>query len=553
MLDIGLNTFEEENSSDGIFIIDSEPTYEQLLEINNDLYRELYFMKYAQFEKEVQDGFDMFSNAFVACEYVQQNGFDEHVAQLIGNEGLLTNIKDVLVRFAKWLAGLISKFVNWVMSLFVKTPNISKGSSPKQLSEYACVTLLRGSREERNKVIKDIKAISRSVSTNIKQEGHQDLPGNEASRATSIPTGHQRILSILKMFAQDAEKLNQSKIISSVELINKFTTELISLLDGSYMKVTSYDAAEYVLHASEHIFNMRIDIMILYDKLKKIKPLSQNASEKECEAYIEQVKNILNVDADFSNEKYSEKAKEFKSKVTTLFSVFKKVYTIEHHVIRSMKPTITALYGLSHYHGNTKKFDQLAGAINVRVKIPEDLMNRIRGAWKCKQMTINRLIISSSHVTENRERLYGSSPYAKYNGKYYTSKDIFITYQSFKSKMWLKDWMKEYEESLKKGNIDIKKYYAQVEPDRVKNFLLTIVHEARHIYQIIKNVHTKDLDKNGTDKTHKEYLEFDHEMDARKAAANFEFKDSDIEWCKSLLKSCIEQETKELNKRWTFN
>ena len=79
------------------------------------------------------------------------------------------------------------------------------------------------------------------------------------------------------------------------------------------------------------------------------------------------------------------------------------------------------------------------------------------------------------------------------------------------------------------------------------------MHEARHIYQDIKNVHTKDLPRNGTDRSHKEYLKFEHEMDARKAAANFEFKDSDVEWCKKLLQYCIEQETKELNKRWTFN
>lgn len=555
MLDIGLNTFaEEEYSSDGIFIIDSEPTHEQLLEINNELYRELYFMKYAQFEKEVQDGFDIFANAFIACEYVQQNGFDEHVAQLIGNEGLLTNIKDVVVKFAKWLFGVIQKFINWIGSLFAKTPNIKSGSNPKQMSEYACVMLLRGNKSDRTKVVNDIKSASRSASTFLEKEGHKDLPGGEARRSLHVPDGHQRILQILKLFKNDFEKLNKAEIVASTELLNKLTMELFSLLSSQdVIYVSPFNAAEYVLQASQCIFDIRVDVMILYDKLKKITPLSKNATEKECETYVRQVNSALNIDADFSDQKYSDKAKKFQSKIASLFSVFKKIYTIEHRVIRSMKPTITGLYGLSHYHGDDKKFDQLSGAIDVRVKIPADLMNRIREAWKCKQLTINRLIISSSHVTQNREYSFGSSPYAKYGGKLWSSKDIFITYQTFKSAIWHKEWQKDYEDALKTLNIDADKYCAQINPDRVKNFLITIVHETRHIYQVIKNEHTKDYSKNGSNISHKEYLELDHEMDARKAAANFEFKDSDIEWCKRILKHCIEQETKELNKRWTFD
>ena len=534
MLDIGLNTFaEEEYSSDGIFIIDSEPTYEQLLEINNELYRELYFMKYAQFEKEVQDGFDMFANAFVACEYVQRNGIDEHITELIGNEGLLTDIKDVVVKFAKWLMSIIRKVIQWVASLFTKSIASYDKTSSKDAKQIT-VSLLRGDRSSRSKAVADFKQIASKI---------QNQSDSKADGMISIPDDLEEEGNNTAQFANIiGTLLSNGHPGVDFDLFKKIQKHTTFTFSKNMTNVKASVAAEYVLNISENMTKIRYAIMLLYNKLKEIPALSNNPTAEECNGYIQKVSKAFNLPFKEYKEKYSENAKIMQLKVQNMFKVFKGIYVIEAKLIKALFPIVNDIIrsgGATYkepmiYGGN--KYTINTYAVDYRIRIPQDLMNRMREAWKDDKLTINRLIISS--VRKQSNRVLGMASIVGNEA----TKDIFISYNSFVSKLAVKKEIEEYSKYLEFNDINTKEYNINLSTDRVEQFLDTLVHECRHVYQFSNKKHIKDAGKVGSDdETHEKYLKYEHEMDARKAAANFKFKQEDVDWVKSILKNICKQ------------
>lgn len=534
MFDLGLNTFaEEEYSSDGIFVIDSEPTYEQLLEINNKLYRELYFMKYAQFEKEVQDGFDLFANAFIACEYVQQNGFDEHVEQLIGNEGLITNIKDIVVKFAKWLMSIIRKIIQWVTSLFTKsTTSYDKSSSPN--ARQITYSLIRGDRSSRAKAAADFKQIASKA---------QKQSGSKSDGMVSIPDDLEEEVNNSSQFADMVCVLtNKGYPGVDFDLFKKIQKQTGFAFSKNMTNVKASVAAGYVLNISESVTKIRDAIMVLYNKLKEIPALSNNPTAEECNGYIQKVSKAFNLPFKEYKEKYSENAKIMQLRVQNMFKVFKGIYVTEAKLIKALFPIVNDIVrsGGATYKEpmslDGEKYDINAYAVDYRIRIPQDLMNRIRDAWKDDKLTVNRLIISS--VRKQSNNVFGRTVLVGDR----VSKDIFISYNIFVSKLSVKNVIEEYSKYLEFNGINAKEYNINLSKDRVEQFLDTLVHECRHVYQFSNKKHMKDVNKLGSDdEPHEKYLKYEHEMDARKAAANFKFKQEDVDWVKSILKNIVKQ------------
>ena len=550
MFDIGVNTFAEEDlSSDEIVFFDSEPTYEELLEINNELYRELYFMKYAKFEKEVQDGFEMFTNAFIACEYVQRHGIDDNISELIGNEGLLSNIKDVVVKFAKWLFGVIQKFVKWIGSLFSGTNanyTTANSSNYNLAAHKAAVILIRGSRSDKQKVIADIKkGVSNSKLAPGLKEGDTSRP-TVKNIVIGIPENKRIICDVFEGITNDilVSMVDKTSTVSTNRVANGIKA-IKNAVDGPQTYVTLSEAASWVLDVSNSATEYREIVMQLYDKLKKLPRLKATASESECLAYIKSVESSLKIRrTTAASSMNSDNAKMYQEKVSELFKLFRDAYSVETVVINYIKRVVTALYRKTFYF---KGFEQQSGAIDVRVKIPNDLLERIRDAWKCDSLTINRLIISSTRVQFN-DKSEGNTLWRSINGKLCTGKNVYISYQMFKTKLVCQKVIDECKQQIQEENIDPDKYHICLEPDRVKQFLLTLVHECRHIYQYTNNLHTKDMGKRTS--SYKDSLEKEHEMDARKAAMNFVFKDEDVRWAEHILNKCIDEEIKQLRTVW---
>ena len=282
--------------------------------------------------------------------------------------------------------------------------------------------------------------------------------------------------------------------------------------------------------------------MILYNKLKAIPALSKNPTAEECNKYIQQVSKAFNLPFKEYSEKYSSNAKVMQLRVQNMFKVFKGIYVIEAKLIKALFPIINDIVRAG---GTTYKDPMFLGghkytidtyAVDYRVRIPQDLMKRIREAWKDDNLTINRLIISS--VRKQVINVAGIA--AAIHGT--ATKDVLVSYNTFKTKLALKNQIEEYVDYLNRKGIDPEEHTIEVSTDRVKQFLDTIVHECRHVYQFENKKHLKDIDKVGSDdETHEKYLKYAHEKDARKAAANFKFKQEDVDWVRSILKNICKQ------------
>ena len=595
MLDLHLNDYSEIDEESGVIFIDSIPTYSELIQCNQELMNLLTLSRFDEFISQSKNEFTSYMNMFVASEYIQEHGYDSTIKELVGEEGLLSDIGNALIRFVRWLIGWIGKFISWIKSLFSSSSSVSVSTEiSHKTAKIDAHKLIFGSKSERKAVREKLSKLSaqkndKSTEAIQIKQGDNAIPVRQMSDVSMIvPKKANDIISALNKIDKMMDKPLSHFILTETNGSDANSSDMLRLLlqlekdlvisSETIVQANSANCWKYIKLVSESSESIHDKCLIMADQLETIKrPNMANPSETECKNFILSVAKVLHADindlvGNIGSYKYSKKVNDVRNICYVLMNLFRKLYTLEHKVEKNISIVMKQWYGLVGKSGTENKqlmapddwFEHSSTVMpfTVIVQIPTDLMNRIRDAWKCPRLKIRHVIISSTKfLTTNESRKmegYANSRFRISNGKItgvVATKDVVINYETFKSIFHIKQAVMDALDTAKDNNFNVKQHHLAgiVEGNRAKRFIMAIIHETRHVYQAFRQEFLeakKDSSrKSAQARSRRDYMLDMSEMDARKAADNFEFKDSDVEWATNVVNKCIDKET-ELIRYW---
>lgn len=558
MLNLELNTLTDE--LDGIIIRPYQFSYEELIDIINECDDEIILNEFTNFCNDFIRGCDVFINAMVVNDYVDQHGVDEAVTALIGNEGLISGIKNAFVTFAKWLWDKLKKLFDFIVSLFRRTKSIATNNpkSPENITN----NLMGNNPSVRKQTINNLKKESETKTESVPRI--KDIKFTIETHMKSIRDATDNVKNIGRLYNTIANDAFAK--MDDTSQLDKFNSDLSSAFESFKSSISGneiLDRFKVTINLddfTENLYMLRAAAMSISTEIKKIPKIDIKDDESAYQFLMYAAKafdlNLKGSVDDFRREDASFK-KHIVNYMKLAVAGARSMVVVAYKCDRMTTPKIVSIVTqltdhISNYDENSSHTDAYAdGGVDVRVPIPSGLMKRMRDAWKDPSLTIKRLIVTNSRSTgvmNSASRICGFSQTIYLASKLGLVREVVINYSFFKNKLRFQNFIKEYKDDLAHHNINPKSNDIDVSEDQVESFLRTLVHECRHVYQKKNNVARTDAGKDSS--KFEDYLKLEHERDARKAAMNFKFDSEDVVWVKNLIARCIKQECANIKKEF---
>ena len=518
-----------------------EYSYEELVDIINEQEDELTLLEFdrfcAKFDKELND----WNNIFVLNGYISEHGVDQAVAELFGAEGLVGDVKNAIVSFAKWLWKQFRKLVDWIMKLFGNDkklpPPTEKDLDNPRLFVFKTIS------DKPN--VKAAGAVLKKLSTDKKM-------------TISIPKG-------LKPMAEIAYNLSgtMQDSIYSWESAKKYMDVIPKIVDclkdDVEIDVERNNAEDYYIACASLTYGARsyaLGILHVLTKILKDAP-KDNLSEAEAVKYVNKVKTELKI----ASSDNSVNADSFKQNIQAIRSICGVAIRCSDQFVKWGVKIVTQMMhkGASNTSADLERgynswneptiheliATKFAG-VDVVASVPPIIVKKLNDAWK-RKFKVQRIIISNVRgvgIAGKIGALGGNSGHVGL-----PNVEVSMSATIFAEKLGLRNLCSHARKvDPNADNTAMIREITEGKYNRVDLFMTTLVHELRHTWQSQTDFKYGKVVIPGVNGTTEEYENSAHEVDARQAAKNYKVDDADRKWVKELLLKVLQSARKNRNK-----
>ena len=527
MINLSLEHYLDVDSE--IIVRPYEYSYEELVELVRAYDNELLFNQFEDFCESLENNLDKWNNVFTINNYISIHGVDAAIKELVGEEGLLTNVKDSIVAFAKWLWKKLVDLINWIKNIFSSSDNagvIEKDDINKPAVFVKKAVSSSKNAAEAKKILSKLDlSRQQNITVNFDYNSIKKVIGNVETFLTNTQWDYKQ------------GKENLIKAQEVLKIINS---------DGTDRQMDRKSAAEAFATTVGFITKCRSIALGILHVLNNIvsKKVSNNLSPEEAKQYVLSIQKELKINE--SDEVNTNNLKEY---ISTMRASCGVAIRLSNSFVKQGISIITQLYFPEGDYVTPWTMDDYKAfltsslpGVDLVVPIPPIIQKKLNDAWG-RKFRLQRIIISNvrgSGIAGKKLGLIG----ANVGHVGLPNVEIFMTPNFFAKKLELK---KTFENVVKNttGQLpDVLQQIVDAKYERVETFMKFMVHELRHTWQSQTGFKYGKVILPGVNGTQEDYEASAHEVDARKAVDNYKVDDSDRKWVKEILFKLMQQARK---------